>query len=115
MSEKPKNLKPSVLKAVKARAQHVALRKAMHDSLPLSRKRLDEQVDAGTLSKEMADEVFAANERICKAPPELTTNELEVMAFMDRLKNRQGIVEPDFGALYKRKAELDRDPHEPRP
>ncbi len=81
----------------------------MHDSLPLTRKRLDAQVQAGTLSKEMADEIFAANELICNAPPGLTTEELDVLAFMDRLKVRQGNIEPDFGALYKRKAELEQD------
>ena len=28
---------------------------------------------------------------------------------MERLENRQGSIEPDFGVLYKRKAELDQE------
>jgi hypothetical protein len=35
--------------------------------------------------------------------------------FVSRLIDRQGTVAPDFEALYRRKAELDRKPHDPRP
>ncbi len=33
----------------------------------------------------------------------------EFRDFMERLKHRQGSIEPDLGALYKRKAELDQE------
>ncbi len=32
----------------------------------------------------------------------------EFLEFMERLKARQGSVVPDFGELYRRKAELER-------
>lgn len=85
------------------------MQKAVHDTLPDTRKWLDARVLAGTLSKERADELFAQFQREWSAPPEPTADELDVVAFINRLKNRQGNIEPDYGALYKRKTELDRD------
>ena len=80
----------------------------MHDSLPQTKKWLDAQVLAGTMSQEMADGFFAHIESISAAPPEPTADELAVMAFIERLTNRQATRPPDFDALYRRKLELDR-------
>ena len=41
------------------------------------------------------------------APVEPSREELEMMAFAERLAARQGTFMPDFDALYRRKAELD--------
>jgi hypothetical protein len=42
------------------------------------------------------------------APVERTREELEMMAFAERLAARQGTFIPDFRALFEKKAELDR-------
>jgi hypothetical protein len=56
-------------------------------------------------------------ERSCSPPPTPTASEVEVMEFIERLKNRQGTTISDFNLLYRRKADLDAndETHDTRP
>ncbi len=65
--------------------------------------------------EQLLGRVHSAEERLAV---EKTSNEIHeihpmtrartVLAFMRRLKTRQGTIMPDFAALYRKKAELDR-------
>jgi hypothetical protein len=69
------------------------------------RASFDRQVAAGVLTEEQAAELFELYKATIPAPA--SPAELEALAFVDRLKNRQASHPPDFDDLYRRKAELD--------
>lgn len=114
MSDEPNTPPPSALVRLQKRMTYLAIRKAMQNNLPREKAWCDQQVRDGKLSAEEAAESLAAYARVCAGSTEPTALELDMIAFVKRLNNRQGTISPNFAALYRRKAELDRNDHAPR-
>lgn len=85
----------------------------MKRNVPRVKAAFDKQVAAGLLSAEQAAELFERWN--AQLPAEPSPAELDAIASIERLKNRQASRPPDFDELYRRKAELDRSDGNPRP
>ena len=82
------------------------------------RQRLDEFLDRMTTEKlrkmspeELAETMWEYNRFIAQRPKdaeELTAEQLGLRTFFEQLIQRQAGIEPDYRALYSKKAELDR-------
>jgi hypothetical protein len=80
--------------------------------------RIGELLDAlndPALSDEQRAQFERELSRLGEVLPEGVRRVIEHQLFADELKVRQGTIPPDFAAIYRRKAELDRRTSEDSP
>jgi len=78
------------------------------EALLIRKRELVEKASTHRLSKQEQAELLAEYKALLDKLEPYMRAELEKMAIHFKLMDRQGTVEPDFEALYKRKAELNR-------
>jgi hypothetical protein len=78
------------------------------DALINRKRELAEKAATQRLSKQEQEELLAEYKVLLDKLEPCLQAQLERMKIHFELMARQGTIEPDFTALYKRKAELDR-------